>query len=310
MRFSLWDSPFATNPANRVSNNVVKPGVSVDNGLLTTELEFESAGLSAATLAGKALWLQVEAAAPAGGPLTTLTPRQPLNATPQAWNAARLGGRSILELPQLSQTNTFTQPQAIELNASAVGLTIRGSATQGGTVLQRWMNSSGTLLASVGSTGVVTASDFQLSPPVTRRKLIAPHSFQPYDSTVPYNTSFTLTSSTTTFAGFAAPVDLPAGATITRITFYVRDNSATQDITVSASLYSPSFNLNSSLGNTTSAGSTSPGFVTSLTPFNGVVVVGDAQQLILQTNWNAAVAGTSLGIYGARVDYTIDNVKP
>lgn len=313
--FSLWDTPFSTNALNRVGGNITKNGVSIANGLVTTDLEFDAAALNAANIQGKSLWLQVEAAVTGGGSFATLTPRQPLNATPQAWNSQRLGGRSLLELAQLGQPNTFTEAQRIEPFGSAVGLTIRASASQGSTVLQRWLNNAGTLLASVGPAGEIrttstaTASDYLLTTPVTRRKIISSHAFQPYDSTVPYNTSFTLTSATTTFAGFVCPVDLPAGATVSRVIFYVRDNSSIQEINVSASLYSPAANSNSSLGSATSTGATPAGVVTSLT-VNGPSVVGDGQILLLQANWNAAVSGTSLGIYGARVEYTIDNVKP
>lgn len=311
LRFSLWDTSISGNPANQVGSPMFVTGVPVSNGLFKSELDFGSA-----IFADRALWLQVEVAIPTGSTFVPVLPRQRLTMAPLAGNAVRLGGRSLFDLAQLDQPNTFTEPQSINPFGSAVGLTIRGSASQGTTALQRWMDNTGTLLAYVGSAGEIrtnstaTASDFRLTTLVTRRKIIASHSFQPYDSSVPYNTSFVLTSSTTAFAGFVAPVDLPMGCTITRVVFYVRDNHATQDVNVSATLYTPSSNVQSALGNATSSGSTVPGIVTSLAPFTGSTVLGDAQVLLLQTNWNPSISGTACGIYGARVEYTIDNVKP
>jgi len=75
-QFTLWDSPGGAGaqygPVLALNN------VAVTSGLFTVQLDFGASAFN-----GDARWLQVEVRSPAGsGSFTTLSPRQPLTATP------------------------------------------------------------------------------------------------------------------------------------------------------------------------------------------------------------------------------------
>ncbi|RJP42512.1 MAG: hypothetical protein C4547_00260 [Phycisphaerales bacterium] len=75
--FSLWD---AESEGNMIGAELAAEGVSVVEGLFTAELDF-----GAAVFNGEARWLEIAVRSPAGeGEFTTLSPRQPLTATPYA----------------------------------------------------------------------------------------------------------------------------------------------------------------------------------------------------------------------------------
>ncbi len=79
-RFSLWTTETNTSPDGQAGNTVSRRDVPVTDGLFTTSLDF---GFGVAD--NKNLFLQTEVRSPAGsGAYTTLTPRQPLTATPNA----------------------------------------------------------------------------------------------------------------------------------------------------------------------------------------------------------------------------------
>ncbi len=88
-RFSLWSHPSTDDPANRLAAPVTVNGIAITNGLFTTPLNF-----GAPVPADIQTWLQVEISSPAGAPFVTLTPRQPITATPLA-GAIASGGFAV-----------------------------------------------------------------------------------------------------------------------------------------------------------------------------------------------------------------------
>jgi len=87
-QFSLFDSPEA---GGQIGATVVKSNVAFVNGVFTTSLDFGAAAFN-----GNARWLQVAVRSPAGsGSFTTLTPRQPLSATPYALRTRGIDGHSL-----------------------------------------------------------------------------------------------------------------------------------------------------------------------------------------------------------------------
>jgi subtilisin-like proprotein convertase family protein len=83
-RFSLWSHPSTGAVGNRLAAPVTVNGIAVTNGLFTTPVNL---GVPVPT--DVQTWLQVEISSPAGGPFVTLTPRQPITATPLAGVAQR-----------------------------------------------------------------------------------------------------------------------------------------------------------------------------------------------------------------------------
>lgn len=76
LQFTLWDAAEGGNPLGAA---LMVDAVPVADGLFTVELDF-----GAAVFNGEARWVEISVASPPGGPLTTLTPRQPLTAAPYA----------------------------------------------------------------------------------------------------------------------------------------------------------------------------------------------------------------------------------
>lgn len=80
-RFTLWDALTLGNQIGGSGANFTASNITVENGLLTTEVDATNFGASA--FDGSARWLQIAVRSPAGaGSFVTLSPRQPLTATP------------------------------------------------------------------------------------------------------------------------------------------------------------------------------------------------------------------------------------
>jgi len=90
-RFSLWSHPSTNSLANRVVAPVPVNGIAVTNGLFTAPVNL---GVQVPT--DIQTWLQVEISSPAGAPFVTLTPRQPITATPLAGAASALARSTAL----------------------------------------------------------------------------------------------------------------------------------------------------------------------------------------------------------------------
>jgi len=87
-QFTLYD---ATENGAQVGTMLTKDNVALVKGVFTVSLDF-----GAAAFTGNARWLQVAVRSPAGaGTFTTLTPRQPITATPQATYASQTRGIEV-----------------------------------------------------------------------------------------------------------------------------------------------------------------------------------------------------------------------
>ncbi len=93
--FSLWN---AASGGSQVGSSVTQTNIAVTAGTFTVELDFGDAPF----LSGEARWLQVAVRCPTGsGSYTTLSPRQPLTATPFAlysrgvWNFGATGSMRV-----------------------------------------------------------------------------------------------------------------------------------------------------------------------------------------------------------------------
>ncbi len=92
-QLGLWD---AASGGAQIGATQGKPNVAVSNGYFTiTDLDF-----GAAAFTGDARWLEVAVRCPAGsGSYTTLSPRQPLTATPYALFARGAAWSSLVGMP-------------------------------------------------------------------------------------------------------------------------------------------------------------------------------------------------------------------
>jgi hypothetical protein len=102
LQFSLFDAPAA---GAQVGTTQTRLGVTVDNGVLTVQLDF-----GAGAFQGDARWLEIAVRSPSGGgSYTTLTPRQAVTAAPQA-----------LTLRPGAQIRTASEPIGLTVSASDV----------------------------------------------------------------------------------------------------------------------------------------------------------------------------------------------
>ncbi len=74
--FTLWD---ADADGNQIGSTLSIDNVTIVDGVFTVELDFGTMAFD-----GDARWLEIAVASPAGGAFTTLSPRQPMTATPYA----------------------------------------------------------------------------------------------------------------------------------------------------------------------------------------------------------------------------------
>lgn len=147
-QFTLWDAAGSGNPpagGTQVGGVQAINAQPVTAGLFNVTLNGGGA-FGANAFNGNARWLQIAVRSPAGGgSFTTLTPRQPLTATPNALfalNAARLGGVAASEYVTTTNAgNTFianntalqsTSNFNISGNGTAGSLKINGEASLGG----------------------------------------------------------------------------------------------------------------------------------------------------------------------------------
>jgi hypothetical protein len=110
--------------------------------------------------------------------------------------------------------------------------------------------------------------------------------------------------------GLGAPVNLPHGAVITAVTFYVLDNDPTLDLDVLLSAFSPATGGGASpiaATITTGASSAVQAITTSglsVTVDNTVASYG-VNVFTTPSPWPGAASNPNLRIYGARIDYTM-----
>ena len=119
LAFSLFS---ASNGAGQVGGTVTNSAVTVSNGLFNATLDF-----GAGAFPGANRWLEIGVRTNGGGAFTTLTPRQPLTATPYAIAAGNVTGS--LPASQLTGTVTLAQlPAAVVTNGGNITGTFSGNA--------------------------------------------------------------------------------------------------------------------------------------------------------------------------------------
>ena len=144
LRFVLFDAP--TN-GNQISTNLTFEDVLIGNGLFTVTLDW-----GAEVFDGGGRWLEVRVrAGNAGGPFTTLAPRQPITATPYALHS---GSASNL-------IGSVTEAQ-LPASASLLGPNIDSTEIVNGTIanadISAAANIADTKLAPITSAGKVANS--------------------------------------------------------------------------------------------------------------------------------------------------------
>ncbi len=122
-QFALWD---AAAGGNQIGSTNTISNLPVVDGLFTAGLDF---GVMAFN--GDARWLEIAVASPTGGPLATLTPRQPLTATPYALQTRGLivdQNENVVHQPAVNNVlgGLHTVGGGVGHSADTVGTTIAG----------------------------------------------------------------------------------------------------------------------------------------------------------------------------------------
>jgi len=124
LTFSLFN---VSSGAGQVGNTFTNSATAVSNGLFTVTLDF------GANFPGAGRWLEIGVRTNGGGAFATLSPRQPLTATPYALTASNLTG--ALPVGQLTGTFPLAQLPAILLTNNQSGVNLTGSFTGNGSGL-------------------------------------------------------------------------------------------------------------------------------------------------------------------------------
>ncbi len=148
LRFAVYDS---AGGGALIGGPLTNTASAVSNGLFTVSLDF-----GAGVFTGNPRWLEIGVRPNGGGAFTTLSPRQPINATPYAVRAAQFGG-AVAEsqlpavVPRLNAANTFSNSQTIASSAQGL-LTLNGSHA-GGTWINVGNSSTGGRIWNTIATG-------------------------------------------------------------------------------------------------------------------------------------------------------------
>jgi subtilisin-like proprotein convertase family protein len=101
-RFSLWNAQFSGSPSNLLAGPVQVNNIPIRGGLFTA-----SVNLGIPLPSDVQTFLQIEVANPAGSGFVTLSPRQPMTATPLASVAAGLGSATALPGGNIFSSSTL-----------------------------------------------------------------------------------------------------------------------------------------------------------------------------------------------------------
>lgn len=136
--FRLFD---AATGGNQIGAVVVRPAVSVSDGLFNTELDF-----GAAQFAGDAQWLEIRLRPAGSGAYQTLSPRTPLTAAPYAWAAAKTLTNSVTGLSLVDGS-----VGAADVDSSQVQRRVSGGCAAGSSI--RSIDASGSVLCETDDSG-------------------------------------------------------------------------------------------------------------------------------------------------------------
>lgn len=206
----------------------------------------------------------------------------------------------------LTTTNIFQRGQSVLLNTNELGLLLRGTSGQSNDFLQI-QDSAGSILARIGSNGSMSVANLTYSTSVTRTASYTYKAFHGTSSGTLWSTGNGLQLGNTGLVEAGVPVNLPDGATITGITFYIYDNSATYQATVALS-YSNLQTL--TVNNVASAVTANSGTTQTLTMAPNFVVNNNTQGLYLRVFWDGRAAADTIALFGAKITYTVTSPNP
>lgn len=152
LRFQLFD---AMAGGTQIGAAIDLPTAAVDSGLFSVDLDF---GAVPQAFNGSARWLQVQVITNGGSTVTTLAPRQPMNATPYALFAASVDGSTVTNLnasnlasgtiPSAQLAGTYAGALALTNPSNSIAGTFAGSGA-GLTSLNASNLAAGTLSGSL-----------------------------------------------------------------------------------------------------------------------------------------------------------------
>ena len=125
LRFQLWD---AFSGGSQVGGDLNFPALAVNDGLFTVALDFGPSVF----INGDARWLQVQVITNGGASITTLTPRQPLTATPYSLQTRGIfvnGNESFVGIGRTSPVNGNELFGLGAATSNFTGMFIRSDAT-------------------------------------------------------------------------------------------------------------------------------------------------------------------------------------
>jgi hypothetical protein len=179
--------------------------------------------------------------------------------------------------------------------------------------------SGGFIMQTAGSIGIPNFSDYRYTSVKTKTQSLPASSFHltPLQGTSTAGLTFSLANNNGgglyvnngvagTDAFFDAPLSLPTGAVITDITLYIRDQSATAEVSGDLIFQELSAFTETVVGSTIATGvAATPGnTTTSSINFNHTILSGRAYFIRFRTKEDAV----GLRIFGAKVDYTVTKV--
>jgi|GEM_PF-4927993 len=214
--------------------------------------------------------------------------------------------RANLGAAGLTTTNIFQRGQSVLLNTNELGLLLRGTSGQSNDFLQI-QDSVGSILARIGSNGSMSVANLTYSTAVARTASFSYKAFHGTSSGTLWSTGNGLQLGNTGVVEAGVPVNLPDGATITGVTFYIYDNNATFPATVALS-YSNLQTL--TINNVSSAVTANSGTTQTISMATNFVVNNNTQGLYLRAFWDGRAAADTIALFGAKITYTVTSPNP
>ena len=205
-----------------------KTNVIVSDGYFSVSLDFGNDAFE-----GDARWMGISVACPTGGTLAPLTGRVALNAAPYA-HSLRPGAT----VSSNATTGAVIRGVSSATSGDSAGLYGESNSAGGAGVSGFNLNSTGgygVYGLSTNGYGVYSVGKAHVEGNLTWKAKtsyisVPPAAFQPrYDGYDFHNPGVTLVNENDTSDYYSAPVQLPHGATVTKLTFYWVDDSADED---------------------------------------------------------------------------------